>query len=108
MLTLNRDETPPPPLPGQALSMPDTCEQLSQVSVSHLSDMLATIHSLYWSMNVSSSFLGETIILSAEFENFTSRRLYPTAALYQRQYYYANERQKMRTVQLKKFQGKKE
>ena len=48
---------------------------------------------------------GETIILSAEFENFTSRRLYPTAALYQRQYYYANERQKMRTVQLVKFQG---
>ena len=43
--------------------------------------------------------------MSAEFENFTSRRLYPTAALYQRQYYYANERQKMRTVQLVKFQG---
>lgn len=49
---------------------------------------------------------GDTIGLSAEFENFTSRRLYPCASLYQRQYYYANDRQKMRTVRLVKFDGK--
>ncbi|XP_067932029.1 arrestin domain-containing protein 3-like [Watersipora subatra] len=50
---------------------------------------------------------GDTIALSAQFENFTSRRLQPTAALYQRQYYYANDRQKMRTIQLVKFQGQR-
>lgn len=50
-------------------------------------------------------FAGDTIVLSAEFDNFTSRRLYPAAALYQRQYYFANDRQKMRTVPLVKFKG---